>query len=122
MRYINTGRIVAAQITTPAENPLLTEESNLIDIWLEGAVVRKQMFKKVTRAELEEFVAALTGRGFVRSGNLFLNPRAVLFAEMENSIVGGSVTIGWQENGKPMEIKVNGKVFQELAALLNAAT
>ncbi len=121
MRYINTGRIVAAQLTTPAENPLLTEESNLIDVWLEGQVVRKQMFKKVTKAEMEEFVAAVTRRGFVRSGNLFLDPRAVLFAEMENSIVGGGVTIGWQENGKPMEIKVNGKTFQELMALLAAA-
>ncbi len=122
MRYINTGRIVAAQLTTPKENPLLTEESNLIDVWLEGAVVRKQMFKKVTKAEMEEFAAAVSKRGFVRSGNLFLDPQAVLFAEMENSIVGGAVTIGWQENGKPLEIKVNGKTFEELIALLNAAT
>ncbi len=121
MRYINAGRIVAAQLTTPAENPLLTEDSNFIDVWLEGPVVRKQMFKKVTKAEMEAFVAEVTRRGFVRSGNLFLDPRAVLFAEMENSIVGGAVTIGWQENGKPMEIKVNGKTFQELLALLSAA-
>ena len=118
MRYINTGRIIAAQLTTPKENPLLTEESNLLDVWLEGPVVRKQMFKKVTKAEMEEFVAEITKLGFVRSGNLFLDPRAVLFAEMENSIVGGAVTIGWQENGKPMELKVNGKTFEELCAKL----
>jgi len=111
MRYINTGRIIAAQLTTPKENPLLTEESNLLDVWLEGPVVRKQMFKKVTKAEMEEFVAEITKRGFVRSGNLFLDPRAVLFAEMENSMVGG-------ENGKPLELKVNGKTFEDLCAKL----
>ena len=119
MRYINIGRIIGAQLTTPAENPLLTEESNIIDVWLEGPVVRKQMFKKVTKAEMEEFVEAVTTRGFVRSGSLFLDPRKVLFAEMENSIVGGAVTIGWQENGKPIEIKVNGKAFEELCKLLS---
>ena len=122
MRYINTGRIIAAQLTTPKENPLLTEESNLLDVWLEGPVVRKQMFKKVTKAEMEEFVAEITKRGFVRSGNLFLDPRAVLFAEMENSMVGGAVTIGWQENGKPLELKVNAKVFEELLTLLTVGT
>ena len=120
MRYINTGRIIAAQLTTPAENPLLTEESCFIDVWFEGQVVRKQLFKKVTGAEREAFVAEVTKRGFVRSGNLFLDPRAVLFAEMENNILGGIITIGWQENGKPLELKVNGKAFEELCALLNS--
>jgi hypothetical protein len=119
MRYINSGRIIAAQLTTPAENPLLTEESILIDVWFEGPVVRKQLFKKVTKAEQEAFKEALAKRGFIRSGNLFLDPRVVLFAEMENQILGGIITIGWQENGKPVELKVNGKTFDELHSLLN---
>jgi hypothetical protein len=119
MRYINTSRVVAAQLTTPAENPLLTDDSRLMDVWFEGEAVRKQLFKKVTKAEQESFTAALGERGFVRSGNLFIDPRAVLFAEMENSIVGGLITIGWQDNGKPVELKVNGKTFEELHLLLN---
>ena len=119
MRYINAGRIIAAQLTTRAENPLLTEESSLIDVWFEGTVVRKQLFKKVTKAEQEAFVAAITKRGFVRSGNLFVDPRGVLFAEMENQVLGGIITIGWQDNGKPAEIKVNSKGFEELYQLLN---
>ncbi|BDV41877.1 hypothetical protein GURASL_08000 [Geotalea uraniireducens] len=114
MRFINTGRVVAAQLTTPAENPLLTEDSRLIDVWFEGAVVRKQLFKKVTKAEEESFVARLLAAGFVRSGNLLLDPAAILFAEMENQFVGGLVTIGFQENGKPLELKVSGKVFADL--------
>ncbi len=118
MRYINSGRIIAAQLTTPAENPLLTEESTLIDVWFEGQVVRKQLFKKVTKAEQTAFVAELTDHGFVRSGNLFLNPAAVLFAEMENQLLGGVITLGWQENGKPVELKVPSKAFEELCALL----
>jgi len=119
MRYINSGRVIAAQLTTPAENPLLTEESTLIDVWFEGQVVRKQLFKKVTKAEQEAFTAALAKQGFVRSGNLLIDPRAVLFAEMESQILGGVITIGWQENGKPVELKVNGKTFEELHSLLN---
>jgi len=43
----------------------------------------------------------------------------ILFAEMENQILGGVITIGWQENGKPVELKVNGKAFEELCSLLN---
>jgi len=119
MRYINTGRVIVAQLTTPAENPLLTEDSILIDFWFEGPVVRKQLFKKVTKAEQEAFRAEFTKRGFIHSGNLFLDPRAVLFAEMENQILGGIITIGWQENGKPLELKVNAKAFDELYPLLN---
>lgn len=118
MRFINSGRVIAAQLTTSAENPLLTEDSSLIDVWFEGEAVRKQLFKKVTKAEQESFTAALAKRGFVRSGNLLIDPRAVLFAEMENSIVGGLITIGWQDNGKPVELKVNGKTFEELHLLL----
>jgi hypothetical protein len=114
MRYINTERVIVAQFTTPAENPLLTEDSILIDVWFEGPVVRKQLFKKMTKAEQEAFKAEFTKRGFIRSGNLFLDPRAVLFAEMENQILGGIITIGWQENGKPVELKVNAKTFDEL--------
>ena len=119
MRYINTDRIIVAQLTTPAENPLLTDDSILIDIWFEGPVVRKQLFKKVTKAEQEAFKAGLAKRGFIQSGNLFLDPRAVLFAEMENRILGGIFTIGWQENDKPVELKVNEKAFDELYSLLN---
>ena len=119
MRYINAGRVIVAQFTTPAENPLLTEDSILIDVWFEGPMVRKQLFKKVTKAEQEAFRVEFTKRGFIRSGNLFLDPRAVLFAEMENQILGGIITIGWQENGKPLELKVNAKAFDELYSLLN---
>jgi hypothetical protein len=118
MRYINTGRVIAAQLTTPAENPLLTDDSRLVDIWFEGGVVRKQLFKKVTKAEQEALAADLAKRGFIRSGNLLLDPRAVFFAEMENQLLGGIVTIGFQENGKPVELKVSGKAFGELCALL----
>ncbi len=118
MRYINTGRVVAAQLTTPAENPLLTDGSRLIDVWFGGEAVRKQLFKKVTKAEQEAFAESLLARGFIRSGTLLLDPAAVLFAEMEHEIVGGVVTIGFQDNGKPVELKVNGKAFAELCAKL----
>jgi hypothetical protein len=63
-------------------------------------------------------LCAVTTRGVNHSGTLFLDPRAVLFAEMENSIVGGAVTIGWQENGDPLEIKVDSSTFEELCKLL----
>jgi hypothetical protein len=119
MRYINTGRIIVALFTTPAENPLLTDDSILIDVWFDGPVVRKQLFKRVTKGEQEAFRAAIAKRGFIQSGNLFLDPRAVLIAEMENRILGGIITIGWQENGKPVELKVNGNAFEELCSLLN---
>ncbi|GEM_PF-927482 len=121
-RFINTNLVVAAQLTTPAENPLLTDDSRLMDVWFGGGVVRKQMFKKVTRAEQEEMVEALKGRGFVQSGNLLLDPRAVLFAEMENQFLGGVVTVGYGENGKPVELKVGGKAFNELCSSLNQVT
>ncbi len=118
MQFINTDRIVAAQLTTKEENPLLTEDSCLIDVWFDGPVVRRQLFKKVTKAERETFTAAVEKRGFIRSGNLFLDPRAVLCAEMENRILGGVITIGWQENGKALELKVSDKAFDELLSHL----
>ena len=114
MRYINTGRVVAAQLTTPAENPLVTDSSRMTDVWFEGAAIRKQLFKKMTREEQEGFAADLLGRGFVQSGNLLLDPAAVLFAEMEHEMLGGLVTIGYQDNGKPVELKVGGAAFREL--------
>ena len=118
MRYINTGRIVAAQLTTPAENPLVTDSSRMIDVWFDGAAVRKQLFKKVTRAEQEAFTADLLQRGFIQSGNLLLNPVSVLFAEMEHELLGGIITIGYQDNGKPVELKVSTKAFGELSEAL----
>jgi hypothetical protein len=121
MRYINTGRIVAAQLTTPAENPLVTDSSRMIDVWFDGAAVRKQLFKKVTRAEQEAFTADLLQRGFIQSGNLLLNPATVLFAEMEHELLGGIVTIGYQDNGKPVELKVSTKAFGELSEALAGA-
>jgi len=117
-RFINVNQVVAAQLTTPAENPLLSEDNRLMDIWFGGSAVRKQMFKKVTRAEQEAMVEALKGRGFVQSGNLLIDPGAVLFAEMENQFLGGVVTIGFGENNKPVELKVGGKAFHELCASL----
>ena len=122
MRYINTGRVIAAQLTTPAENPLVTDNSRLIDIWFDGAAVRKQLFKKVTRAEQDAVVADLVKRGFVQSGNLLMDPAAVLFAEMEHELLGGIVTIGYQDNGKPVELKVSGKAFSELRERLADAS
>lgn len=118
-RFINTNRVVAVQLTTPAENPLLTDDSRLLDVWFGGAAVRKQMFKRVTREEQETMVEALKGRGFVQSGNLLLDPGAVLFAEMENQFLGGVVTIGYGENGRPVELKVGGKAFNELCGWLS---
>ncbi len=121
MRYINTGRVIAAQLTTPAENPLLTDDSRLTDVWFEGEAVRKQLFKKVPKAEQEAFAADLLQRGFIQSGNLLIKPSAVLFAEMENELLGGIVTIGYQDNGKPVELKVSSKVFAELCERLERA-
>ncbi len=119
MRYINTGRVVAAQLTTPAENPLVTDNSRMIDVWFDGGAVRKQLFKKVSRAEQDSFVADLVQRGFVQSGNLLINPNAVLFAEMEHELLGGIVTIGSQDNGRPVELKVSSKAFAELREQLS---
>ncbi len=121
MRYINTGRVIAAQLTTPAENPLVSDNSRMIDVWFDGAAVRKQLFKKVTKAEQEAFTADLLQRGFVQSGNLLLNPSSVLFAEMEHELLGGIVTIGYQDNGKPVELKVSTKAFGELRGALAGA-
>jgi hypothetical protein len=121
MRYINTGRVVAAQLTTPADNPLVTDSSRLIDVWFGGAAVRKQLFKKVARSEQEQFTADLLKRGFIQSGNLLLDPGSVYFAEMEHELIGGIVTIGFQENGKPVELKVNSKAFAELRERLTGA-
>jgi len=118
-RFINTNRVVGVQLTTPAENPLLTDDNRLLDVWFGGAAVRKQMFKRVTREEQETMVEVLKGRGFIQSGNLLIDPGAVLFAEMENQFLGGVVTIGYGENGKPVELKVGGKAFNELCGWLS---
>jgi len=118
MRYINTQRVGAVQLTSPADNPLVTDDSRLIDVWFAGEVVRKQLFKKVKRAEQEAFVAALLRRGFLQSGNLLVDPAGILFAEMENDLLGGVITIGYGENGKPVELKVKGAVFAQLCAAM----
>ena len=114
MRYINVAWVAAAQLTTPAENPLVTDSSRMVDVWFAGPVVRKQLFKKVSREEQERFAAQLAARGCVRSGNLLVDPASVLFAEMENELLGGIVTIGYQDNGKPVELKVGSKAFAEI--------
>ncbi len=118
-RFINTDLVVAVQLTTPDENPLVTDDSRMMDVWFGGAVVRKQLFKKVKKIDQEAFSAVLLRRGFVRSGNLLLNPRAVLFAEMEHELVGGLVTIGFGDNNRPVELKLKGEAFRELAVSLN---
>ena len=114
MRYINTGRILAAQLTTPADNPLVTDSSRMIDVWFDCSPVRKELFKKMSSAEQDSFVADLLQKGFIQSGSMLINPAAVLFAEMEHEIVGGLVTIGYQDSGKPVQLKVTGKAFVEL--------
>ena len=121
MRYINTGRILAAQLTTPADNPLVTDSSRMIDVWFDCSPVRKELFKKMTKAEQDSFISDLQARGFIQSGSMLINPAAVLFAEMEHELVGGVVTIGYQDNGKPVEMKVSGKAFGELVEMLNGA-
>lgn len=80
--------------------------------------MRKQVFKKVNKAEQEATAQVLEKRGFIRSGNLLLNPRSVLFAEMEHEIVGGMVTSGYQDNGKPVELKVDSEAFKDLCERL----
>lgn len=121
MRYINPERVIAVKLTTPEDNPLVTDNSRLMDVWFGvGAAVRHEMFKKVRKDEQEALVSELLGRGFVPSGKLCLDPKAVLFAEMEHELVGGIVTIGYQDNGKPVELKVSGTAFGELVKLLNS--
>ena len=122
MRFINTRRVIAAQLTTPAENPLVSDDSRLVDVWFDGAAVRKQLFKKVKKSEQEAMTAELLQRGFIQSGNLLIDPAAVLFAEMEHEIVGGIVTIGFQDNGRPVELKVSAKAFHELCSRLAGAS
>lgn len=117
-RFINTDLVVAVQMTTPEDNPLVTDNSRMMDVWFGGAVVRKQLFKKVARTEQETLIQRLRTRGFVQSGNLYLDPKAVLFAEMEHQLVGGVVTIGFGDNNRPVELKVKGPAFSELAAKL----
>jgi hypothetical protein len=117
-RYINLDLVVAAQLTTPADNPFVTDASRMMDVWFSGPPVHKQLFKKMQKSEQEELVRNLLGRGFLRSGNLLLNPRAILFAEMENELLGGVVTVGYQENNKPLEFKIAGKAFGELLGAL----
>ena len=114
MRYVNAERVVAAQLTTPAENPLVTDDTRLMDIWFSGSLIRKQMFRKVKKAEQEALAARLEERGFLRSGNLLFDPREVLFAEMESELVGGLITLGFGEGGKPVELKVDAQAMAEL--------
>lgn len=118
MRYINTDKILAAQLITPAENPLVGDDTRLIDVWFDGSAVRKQQFKKVHKTEQDAIALDLENKGFLRSGNLLINPRAVLFAEMEHEIVGGLVTIGYQDNGNPVELKVDSQAFKDLCERL----
>ena len=122
MRYINPDRVIAVKLTTPEDNPLVTDNSRLMDVWFGGAAVRHEMFRKVKKDEQDFLVAELLGRGFIQSGKIYLDPRAVVFAEMEHEMVGGTVTIGHQDNGKPVEMKVSGKAFGELMARLNGAS
>ena len=122
MRYINTGRVIAVQLTTPAENPLVTDNSRLMDVWFGGSAVRKQLFKKVTRAEQDAFVAELERKGFVRSGNMFIDPGSIFFAEMEHELLGGIITIGFQDNGKPVELKVSGAAYAALRERLGGTS
>lgn len=42
----------------------------------------------------------------------------IVITDMNMPEMGG-VTIGWQENCNPVELKVNGKAFDELYSLLN---
>jgi hypothetical protein len=116
MRYINADLVLAVQCTTPAENPLVTDDSRLMDVWFAGAVVRKQMFKKVRKAEQEGLCARLEERGFIRSRSLMFDPRAVLFAEMESELLGGVIVIGCGDNGKPVELKIDAASMELLGA------
>jgi hypothetical protein len=119
-RYINPEKIIALQITTPADNPLVTDDSRLMDIWFAGTFIRHQLFKKVKKSEQEFLVELLKTRGFIQSGNLLIDPAAVVYAEMENQFLGGIITMGFQDSGKPVELKLSGKAFNELCARLAA--
>jgi len=119
-RFINVNLVIAAQMTTPAENPLVSDTSRMMDVWFGGSSVKKQLFRKVTKGEQEFMIETLKDRGFIQSGNLLLNPATVLFAEMENQFLGGIVTIGFQDNGKPVELKLGGKAFNELCSRLSS--
>lgn len=120
MRYISCSRVAAARLTTPADNPLVTDDSRLVEVWFAGEPMRRQMFKKVTRTEQETFAGQLLARGFLRAGSLLVDPGAVLFAEMENELLGGVLTLGWEESGKPIELKVSGRDYAALCANLNS--
>lgn len=115
-RIINTRLVVAAQLVTPAENPLVSDNNRIMDVWFSGSIIRKQMFKKVTRDEQEAFLAELLTRGFVRSGNLLIDPAALQYVEMENRMLGAVVTLGNGDNGKPVELKITAQAFDELHA------
>ncbi len=119
-RFINVNLVIAVQMTTPAENPLVTDNSRMMDVWFGGSSVRKQLFRKVTKGEQEFISETLKDRGFIQSGNLLIDPANVLFAEMENQFLGGIVTIGYQDNGKPVELKLGGKAFNELCGRLSS--
>lgn len=108
------------QMITPAENPLVTDMSRMLDVWFCGSPVRKHLFMKVTKVEQERLAEKLKGRGFIQSGNMLVDPAAVLFAEMENQFLGGIITIGYGDNNKPVELKLNGKAFNELCGGLSS--
>ena len=118
-RFINVNLVIAVQLTTPADNLLVTDNSRMMDVWFGGASVKKQLFMNVSKGEQEFMVETLKDRGFIQSGNLLLDPSSVLFAEMENQFLGGTVTIGYQDNDKPVELKLGGKAFNELCARLS---
>jgi hypothetical protein len=40
MRYINTDMIIAAQLTTPDDNPLVDDDTRLINVWFDGSSVK----------------------------------------------------------------------------------
>ncbi|MCE1226260.1 MAG: hypothetical protein LWW87_07220 [Geobacteraceae bacterium] len=117
-RFINIDRVVAVQMTTPEDNPLVTDNSRMIDVWFNTGAIRKQMFKKVSKDEQESLITKLVDRGFLQSGNLYIDPKAILFAEMEHQMVGGLITIGFGDNDKPVELKVKSQAFSELAGRL----
>jgi len=119
-RFINVNLVIAVQLTTPADNPLVTDSNRMMDVWFGGATVKKQLFRKVSKGEQEFMAETLKDRGFIQSGNLLIDPAAVLFAEMENQFLGGIVTIGYQDNATPVELKLGGKAFNELCARLSA--
>jgi len=119
-RFINIRHVIAAQMTTPEDNPLVSDTTRMMDVWFGGPVVRKQLFKKVSKVEQEAFVATLRERGFIQSGNLLVDPAAVMFAEMEHQLVGGVITIGFGDNNRPVELKVKAQAFTDLAAKLTS--